>query len=69
MISFQIPAVLNIQGSELVIQEMLDQIFPNLLPLLLTFVCYKLINKNVKAIWIMLGLMVFGVIGALLGIF
>lgn len=69
MISFEIPAVLNIQGSELVIQDMLNQIFPNLLPLLLTFVCYKLVNKNVKPIWIMLGLMVLGVIGKVIGIF
>lgn len=69
MISFQIPAVLNIQGSELVIQDMLDQIFPNLLPLLLTFVCYKMLKKNVKPIWIMLGMMVVGVIGKVIGIF
>lgn len=69
MISFQIPAVLNIQGSELVIQDMLDQIFPNLLPLLLTFACYKMLKKNVKPIWIMLGMMVVGVIGKVIGIF
>lgn len=69
MVSFQIPAVAKIQGSELVIQDMLDQIFPNLLPLLLTFVCYKLVKKNVKPIWIMLGMMVIGVLGKVIGVF
>lgn len=69
MISFSIPAVAKIEGSELVVQDMLDQIFPNLLPLLLIFVCYKLLKKNVKPIWIMLGMMVVGVIGKVIGIF
>lgn len=69
MVSFSIPAVAKIQGSELVVQDMLDQIFPNLLPLLLTFVCYKLLKKNVKPIWIMLGMMVVGVLGKVVGIF
>lgn len=69
MVSFNIPAVAKIQGSELVVQDMLDQIFPNMLPLLLTFVCYKLLKKNVKPIWIMLGMMVVGVLGKVIGIF
>lgn len=69
MISFSIPAVVKIQGSELIIQDMLDQIFPNLLPLILIFVCYRLLKKNVKPIWIMLGMMVVGVIGKVAGIF
>lgn len=69
MVSFSIPAVAKIQGSEIVIQDMLDQIFPNLLPLILTFVCYKMLKKNVKPIWIMLGMMVVGVLGKVIGIF
>lgn len=69
MISFTTPLVIDIQGTELVVQDLLNNIFPNLLPLLLTFGCFKLLNKNVKAIWIMLGLMVFGVLGKVIGIF
>lgn len=68
-VSFDLAAKWNIQGSELVLQDMLDSIFPNLLPLLLVFVCYKLLNKNVKAIWLMIGLMVLGVIGKVIGLF
>ncbi len=69
MINFTTPLVLNIQGSELVVQDLLNNIFPNILPLLLTFGCFKLLNKNVKPIWIMLGLMVVGVLGKIAGIF
>lgn len=69
MVSFQIPAVVNIQGTELVIQSVVDQIFPNLLPILLTFGCFKAINKGAKPILIMLLFMVVGVIGKVAGIF
>ncbi len=69
MISFTTPLVLHIQGSDLAIQDLLNNIFPNLLPLLLTFGCFKMLNKGVKPIWIMLGLMVFGVLGKMAGIF
>lgn len=68
-VSVDLAAKWNIQGSELVLQDMLDSIFPNLLPLLLVFVCYKLLNKNVKAIWLMLGMMVLGVLGKVIGLF
>lgn len=69
MVNFQIPLVLNIQGSELSIQSILDSILPNLLPLLLTFGCFRAIKKNAKPIVIMLVFMVIGVIGKAAGIF
>lgn len=69
MVSFTTPWVLDFSGSQVVVQDLLNSIFPNILPLLLTFTCFKLLNKNVKAIWIMLGLMVVGVLGKIAGIF
>jgi PTS system mannose-specific IID component/fructoselysine and glucoselysine-specific PTS system IID component len=69
MVSFNIPWVPNISGSPLDIQATLDSIFPYLLPLLLTFFCFRLLSKGIKPIWIMLGMMVFGVIGKGVGIF
>ena len=69
MVSVTTPLTFSTGGTNLVIQDMLDQIFPNLLPLFLTFVCYKLVKKNVKPIWIMLGMMVVGVLGKVIGIF
>ena len=69
MISFDLSMVLNIQGTELVVQEVLDSIFPNLLPLLLTFASYKLLNKGMKPIILMISLMVIGVFGKIIGLF
>ncbi len=69
MVKLNIAWVPTIQGSEIAIQEILDSIFPFLLPLGLTFLCFKLISKGVKPIWLMLGLMVLGVVGKVLGIF
>jgi PTS system mannose-specific IID component/fructoselysine and glucoselysine-specific PTS system IID component len=69
MVGVNIAWVPDIQGSPLNIQEILDSIFPYLLPLLLTFGCFKFVSKGVKPIWLMLGLMVIGVIGKSVGIF
>ena len=69
MTSFSISKVFNIQGTELAIQSVLDTIFPNLLPLLLTFGCYKAIKKGVNPALLMLILLVIGVIGKYLGLF
>lgn len=69
MTSFKIEKVFTIQGSELAVQGILDAIFPNLLPLLLTFVCYKAVKKNVNPAIIMLLLLVFGVAGKYMGLF
>jgi PTS system mannose-specific IID component/fructoselysine and glucoselysine-specific PTS system IID component len=69
MVKVNIAWVPNIQGSELNIQDILNSIFPFLLPLGLTFLCFRLISKGVKPIWIMLALMVAGVLGKYAGIF
>lgn len=69
MTSFKLEKVFTIQGSELALQSVLDSIFPNLLPLLLTFVCYKAIKKNVNPAILMFLLLVFGVAGKYLGLF
>lgn len=69
MTSFKITKVFEIQGSKLEIQSILDTIFPNLLPLLLTFVCYKAVKKNINPAVLMLILLVFGVAGKYMGLF
>ena len=51
------------------IQEgVLDQIFPNLLAVLLAVVVYKLIKKGVKLNWIILGILVASCVCAGFGI-
>jgi PTS system mannose-specific IID component/fructoselysine and glucoselysine-specific PTS system IID component len=69
MVRVDIAWIPNIQGSEINIQETLNSIFPFLLPLCLTFLCFNFVSKGVKPIWIMLGLMVIGVIGKVCGLF
>ena len=69
MVRFNIGLVLNIQGSELALQGILDSIFPKLLPILLVFGCYKTILKGVKPVVIMLTMLVIGVVGKYIGLF
>lgn len=50
------------------VQQQLDNIMPNILSLLLTFLIYWLLHKKVSPLICMIGLMVFGVLGYSLGI-
>lgn len=50
------------------VQNILDQLMPGLLPLLLTFLCMKLINKKVNTVWIIFGLFALGIVGKAIGI-
>lgn len=45
------------------IQNILDQLLPGLLPLLLTFLCMKLLKKKVNPIWIIFGIFIIGIAG------
>lgn len=49
-------------------EEVLDGIFPCILPIAATFIVYKLIQKKVNLTWIILGVIVIGWIGAATGI-
>lgn len=58
-------------GGKLVIvtvQQQLDAIMPNLLPLLLTFFIYWLLRRKVSPIICIIGLMLLGIIGYTLGV-
>ena len=68
MVKVNLAATLNINGAEIVLQEIIDQICPQLLPLLLVFACYRLLKKRVSGTIIMVGLLVFGVIAVALGL-
>ncbi|WP_035294931.1 PTS mannose transporter subunit IID [Clostridium sp. KNHs214] len=64
-----ISKVTNQQGKviETTVQGILDQLLPGLVPLLLTFLCMKLLKKKVNPIWIIFGLFAIGIIGFKLG--
>ena len=50
------------------IQNILDQLLPGLLPLLLTFACMKLLKNKVNAVWIIFGIFILGIIGYACGL-
>ncbi|WP_102399678.1 PTS mannose transporter subunit IID [Haloimpatiens massiliensis] len=64
-----ISRITNQQGKvvETTVQGILDQLLPGLVPLLLTFLCMKLLKKKVNPIWIIFGLFAIGIIGFKLG--
>ncbi len=50
------------------VQNILDQLMPGLVPLILTFICMSLLKRKVNAIWIIFGLFALGILGYAAGI-
>lgn len=69
MVSLSTTLTFTLGGTETALQSIFDQIFPGLLPLAATFVCVWLFNKNVKTIYIVLGIFALSVLGCIVGIF
>ena len=57
------------EGEPLVIQDQLNKVMPNMLPIILTFVCYKLLKKGQgkNSASIILGMIVFALVFAAIG--
>ena len=68
MESLQTTLSFQLSGTETTLQSIFDQIFPGLLPLAATFLCVWLYKKNVKTIYIILGIFVFCILGCAIGI-
>ncbi|MCI2046657.1 MAG: PTS system mannose/fructose/sorbose family transporter subunit IID [Faecalibacterium sp.] len=69
MVSMQVSFTTTIGQMDFVLQDILDQVMPGLLPLTLTLVVFALIRKGVKINYIILGVFALGLIGTLVGIF
>jgi len=70
LINIKTPLVLfktEAENSGVVIQNILDQIMPKLLPLGALFLVYWLLKKKLSAIWVMLILMALTILGTTLG--
>jgi fructoselysine and glucoselysine-specific PTS system IID component len=52
-------------GSAVHVQDILDQIVPDIIPLGLTFLTYYFVKKNIKTTWLLLGLLTLGFIGSI----
>ena len=68
LINFEIPLEIKTKGGEIIIQEILDGIFPGLLPLGLTFFVLYLLKKQVKVLYIIVGVFIFSIIGVYIGL-
>lgn len=70
VVSVKIPYVINFAtGTSMSIQEQIDKIMPCLIPVLLTFICYKLLGKKkVSMTTLVFIVLVISVIGSALGI-
>lgn len=70
VVSVTIPYVINFEtGTSMSIQEQLDKIMPYMIPVLLTFICYKLLGKKkVSMTSLVFIVLIISVIGSALGI-
>ena len=64
-----VPLSFSIGQTTIVIQEVLDSLILNIVPLAVILIIWKLISKKVSLMYVMLGLMAAGIIGSYLGIF
>lgn len=67
MLNITTPLKWNISGAEIVVQDILDQILPKMLPLAFTFGIYKLLKKA-RITKITIGIIIFGIAVHLIGI-
>lgn len=69
MVSVKIAGIMGSGDSAVEIQKIIDGIMPYILPLGLTTIIYSLLQKKLKVIYILIGLMALGIIGTFFGIF
>lgn len=69
MISINIPLTFGEGEGAVVVQNILNDIMPGILPLTSFGIVYYLLGKNVKPLTILLGMAVVGILGSFIGIF
>lgn len=69
LVSVSVAGSLGTGDSAQSIQSIIDGIIPSLLPLLVTFGVFQLVQHKVKIAWILVILMAVGIIGSFFGIF
>lgn len=68
MLKVTTPLKFNVNGAEVVIQDILDQILPNILPLTLTFIVFWMLRKKFSISKLTIGIIFFGIIIHWIGI-
>lgn len=69
MVALSTPLVISMDGADVVVQDIFNSILPNILPLGLTFIIYKLLQKGIKTTTVLWGIILFGIVGSVIGIF
>ena len=69
LMSITTPLTIGTDKSGGAVQGILDQIVPSIIPLGLTFLVYFFVKKNVKTIYLLLGLLVLGFVGSMIHLF
>ena len=67
-VSLSTPLTLNFGDVPFELQSAFDMIMPGFLPLMLSLLVIALLRKNVKANWIIIGMMVVAIAGRFIGI-
>ena len=68
MVTLTLGATVDINGAQVVLQEIIDQICPFILPLGLVGGCYSLLKKGKSGTAVMFGLLVLGIVLVALGL-
>ena len=68
LLNITTPLALNFSGAEVIIQDILDSILPNMLPLLFTFLLFWLIRKQVSITKLTLATLGVGIILSFIGV-
>jgi len=68
LVQLATPYVLKVGGTKIKFQEIFDGILPSLLPLVITIISFLLIKKGFSAIKILMGMIIFCVLGKWTGI-
>lgn len=69
MVTLKAKLQFDLSGTVTKLQSIFDQIFPGILPLAVTFICLFLLRKNVKVIYVILGIFAFSILGSWAGVF
>jgi PTS system mannose-specific IID component len=67
IVKFTTPYVLKVGKTQVKFQEILDGVMPNLLPIIATLICFFLVKKGKNPVVILLGVIVFSVLGKWVG--
>ncbi|ADV33837.1 mannose permease IID component [Candidatus Blochmanniella vafra str. BVAF] len=69
-IPFVLSSITDNEGNTTIttVQNILDQLMPGFVPLLLTFACMWLLNKKINALWIIVGFFILSISGHWMGL-